>query len=106
MSKCELCVFNEVENNKDICINCKDNPLVQKILASLPKSSSFTRYIPVCPKGYTDCIYDPAYIECYDPEWYKDLYGDLSPEEAVRTESECCRNFNSKYCNIYDNEDK
>lgn len=34
-------------------------------------------YTPVCPRGYTDCVYDPAYIKFSSPEWYKELYGDI-----------------------------
>lgn len=30
-------------------------------------------YEPMCPFGYTDCIYDINYIKCYSPDWYKEL---------------------------------
>ena len=31
-------------------------------------------YKPVCPRGYDDCIWDPAYIFYNYPDWYKKLY--------------------------------
>ena len=66
-------------------------------------------YKPVCPRGYTDCVCDPAYIKYHHPEWYKEMYGDLSPEEAARTEDSCYDRFRKDpdekyYC--YDDEDK
>ena len=54
---CDKCVAD-----KSLCSHCRDNPEVQKILASLPKLSFFMNYVPVCPRGYLDCVYDPAYI--------------------------------------------
>ena len=56
-SYCYKCV-----SDKSLCSQYRDTPEVQKILASLPKQSFFLNYAPVCPRGYTDCVYDPAYI--------------------------------------------
>ena len=101
MSKCERCV-----SDKSWCSECRDNPEVQKILAFLPKQSCFMAYVPVCPRGYADCVYDPAYIHFHYPDWYKKLYGDKTPEEAA----EKCRQKviedpdEENYC--YDDEDK
>ena len=103
---CEFCIFNNALDNKSVCGNCRDNPLVQKILQALPKNSYFQTYQPVCPCGHSDCIYDPAYIKYYDPEWYEDLYGNLTPEEAINTNSECAKYSNDMHCMLYDNEDK
>ena len=61
-------------------------------------------YIPVCPRGFTDCVRDPAYIKYEDPEWYKELYGDMTPEEAIHKENGCCDRGIEEYC--YDDEDK
>ena len=100
-NRCDKCV-----SNKSLCSQCRDNPEVQKILASLPKLSFFMDYIPVCPRGYLDCVYDPAYIHFHYPDWYKELYGDKIPEEAA----EKCRQRmledpdEENYC--YDDEDK
>lgn len=56
-------------------------------------------YIPTCPQGYRDCVCDPAYIHFHYPDWYKKLYGEMTPEEASK-----------EHCNIneecYDDEDK
>ena len=100
-NKCDKCV-----SDKSLCSHCRDNPEVQKILASLPKLSFFMNYVPVCPRGYLDCVYDPAYIHFHYPDWYKELYGDKTPEEAA----EKCRQKmfedpdEENYC--YDDEDK
>ena len=100
-SNCDKCVTDKSE-----CKNCRNNAEVQKILKSLPKHNLFTAYVPVCPRGYTDCIYDPAYIHFHYPDWYKELYGDKIPEEAA----EKCRQKviedpdEEYYC--YDDEDK
>jgi hypothetical protein len=52
-------------------------------------------------------VYDPAYIKCYYPDWYKEQYGDLTPEQA--SEQSCVKKFKEDpdeeyYC--YDDEDK
>ena len=66
-------------------------------------------YKPVCPRGYIDCICDPAYIQHHCPEWYKKLYGDLTPTEALYVKNGCYERFvedpdEEHYC--YDEEDK
>lgn len=94
MSKCNKCVTNKSE-----CINCCDNP----IYADVPRRSKFQDYIPLCPVGYSDCVYDPAYMKLYCSEWYEELYGDKSPEEVVK---EKCLVTNHGYCPNYDDEDK
>lgn len=101
---CDKCV-----SDKSLCATCRDHPEVRKILATLPKRSHFATYIPVCPRGYIDCVYDPAYIKDSAPNWYKDLYGDVSPEEAIYSEGGCWHKFlkdpdENYYC--YDDEDK
>lgn len=63
-------------------------------------------YDPMCPRGYTDCVNDPAYIQYTSPEYYKELYGDKSPYEAAE---ECRKSVEEDpdekyYC--YDDEDK
>jgi hypothetical protein len=105
MLKCHRCV----NQNTVICLNCRDSEQVQKILDVLPKTSRFQNYIPACPRGYTDCIHDPAYIKFYHEEWYRKLYGDISPEEIIYKTNGCYTKFindpdEQYYC--YDNEDK
>ena len=96
--KCEKCV---VKDEAD-CSQCADN----FIYAAVPRQSFFQYYKPTCPRGYTDCVYDPAYIYFHYPDWYKELYGDKTPEEAA----EKCRQKviedpdEENYC--YDDEDK
>ena len=62
-------------------------------------------YILLCPFGKKDCIGDPAYILFHYPKWYKEMYGDMPPEEVVKTE---CPEYDgkSKDCPEYDDEDK
>lgn len=105
MFQCDRCV------NKDtiMCLNCRDSDQVQKILAALPKTSNFQLYKPLCPRGYVDCVYDPAYIKFSSPEWYTELYGDMTPEEALYRSGGCFERFVNDpeeryYC--YDDEDK
>lgn len=80
--KCEACI-----TDKNLCDMCMDNPKY----ANVPKVSLFQtriyklkrQYTPTCPRGYTDCVCDPAYIQAYHPKEYNELYGDKTPEEAV-----------------------
>ena len=98
MSKCDRCV-----TDKNLCVDCSDNP----IYANVPKWSHFSLYIPTCPRGYKDCVGDPAYIKTFHPKWYKKIYGDLSPQEASL---KSCKlkvkedPYEEYYC--YDDEDK
>ena len=91
---CDSCVTDRSE-----CAKCKDNPIYKDI----PIFSHYRAYIPTCPKGYEDCIYDPAYIKYRNSEWYKSLYGDLTPEQASKKSCAECFKEDSDY---YDNEDK
>lgn len=98
--KCDRCVTDKSE-----CVNCRDNPIYKDV----PATSKFQYYIPVCPRGYTDCVYDPAYIKYNHEDWYHKLYGDLTPEEAIHVKNGCATRAiedpNEKYY-CYDDEDK
>ena len=68
-------------------------------------------YKAVCPYGYTDCINDPGYIKWYYPNCYKELYGDIAPEDAVKIDH--CQDYwknriddDDWDCPEYDDEDK
>ena len=103
-NKCDKCV-----SDKSWCSQCRDHPDVQKILTSLPKQSCFMYYKPVCPRGYVDWIWDPGYIWYHYPNWYKELYGDLKPEDAIKQKGSCLDKVaadpdEEDYC--YDDEDK
>lgn len=87
---------NKCISDKSLCVECKDNPIYAKV----PKQSHYSEYARVCPSGYQDCVYDPGYIKYYHPKWYKSLYGDKTPEQAVKS------NGCSKECDHYDDEDK
>ena len=97
LSRCERCV-----QDPEMCVNCSDNP----VYANIPRYSLYMAYKPVCPRGFSDCVTDPAYIKFHYPDWYKELYGDKTPEEAA----EKCRQKmledpdEENYC--YDDEDK
>ena len=63
-------------------------------------------YMPTCPRGYDDCVCDPAYVKVANPDWYKELYGDVPVSEAVKS---CIKRVEEdpneeEYC--YDDEDK
>jgi hypothetical protein len=66
-------------------------------------------YKPVCPRGYDDCVRDPAYIKHHYPDWYEELYHDLPPEKAIYIHNGCYDHMQEDpneehYC--YDDEDK
>ena len=61
-----------------------------------------SEYKPLCPLGMNDCVCDPSYIYYHYPEWFKELYGDIKPEEALSIY--CSKRHNINEC--YDNEDK
>lgn len=82
--------------DKRLCHKCTFNE-------SLPKLASYLKfYEPVCPKGYNDCVLDPAYIKYYYPDWYKDLYGNKTPVEVAL--EEC--GGKALHDDCYDDEDK
>lgn len=60
-------------------------------------------YTPACPLGYTNCIYDPAYILHYYPDWYNSLYGYKPTWEVVK---HCFEAIEDDDCSLYDDEDK
>lgn len=95
MSRCDNCV-----TDRSFCDQCADNP-------KYPKYSYYQDYIPTCPRGYTDCVFDPAYIKCYHPEWYAKLYGNMTPEEASK--EACVKRVEEdpdEIYSCYDDEDK
>lgn len=94
-SKCQVCI-----TNKSHCDDCKDSPKYRNI----PRQSLFMAYKPMCPFRLNDCIGDPAYYKIHDPKYYEELYGGLSPEEAIRESCSCCTEWG--YPKYYDNEDK
>ena len=96
-TKCQKC-----KADQELCNSCSDNPKY----ANYPQHSHFAAYIPTCPRGYTDCIYDPAYIYHYSNEWYHELYGDKTPEEAAKTCLEKMQEDPDEEYSCYDNEDK
>ena len=110
MPICDSCKTNKIN-----CQDCRDNPAyaeirkkAEELLASIPRLSMFQEYVPVCPYGAIDCVCDPAYIKYYYPDWYADLYGDKTPEEAIHEKNGCYDNFidDPKHNYCYDCEDK
>ncbi len=94
---CDTCI-----TTKDMCLKCIYNPIYKDL------RSYFKEYEPTCPRGYSNCVHDPAYIKHNHPEWYAKIYGDKTPEEASKTGS-CQEAFEEDpdeeyYC--YDDEDK
>ena len=109
MSRCERCIIPKVNKDENLCLNCRDNPIVDRILMSLPRKSHFLEYVAVCPRGFANCINDPAYILHHYPDWYEELYGDKTPLEAIWVENGCMASVERDpemkyYC--YDDEDK
>lgn len=96
-NKCKECV-----TDKSLCTFCPDNPEYVHI----ERYSLFSAYKPTCPRGFSDCVRDPAYIKYNYPSLYAEYYGDKTPEEAA----EGCRKRVEEdpdmegFC--YDDEDK
>lgn len=93
--KCQICI-----TDKSRCDDCKDNPKYRNI----PRQSLFMAYEPACPFGMMDCISDPAYDKFYYPDYYKELYGDKTVEEALNDSCSSCLKYD--YPKYYDDEDK
>ena len=83
-----MCDFNECLNKNIECYRCRFN---------IEVGNFYKPYEPACPLGYDDCVNDPAYIKCYHPAWYKELYGESTPEEVAKKCEDNC---------YYDDEDK
>lgn len=79
--------------------------LVKTLAMEGPNQFDWVYYKPTCKFGWDNCIHDPAYIYSTYPEWYKELYGDKSPEEAAVDEEEGCAHCTKDNC-YYDDEDK
>ena len=60
MDRCKRCIIPKANLDENLCLECRDNPVVQRILMTLPRLSHYLEYMPTCPRGYTDCVYDPA----------------------------------------------
>lgn len=58
-----------------------------------------------CKFGYKNCVNDPGYIYATDPDWYKELYGNKSYEEAAKDPESGCALCTAEHCQ-YDDEDK
>lgn len=78
--------------------------LVKTLAMEGPNKFKDVYYRPTCKFGCEDCIHDPAYIYATYPEWYNELFSELSPEEAAL---DCLHDC--EYCTDgdgYDDEDK
>lgn len=81
------------------------DPRVKTIIMEGPDRFKCGYYKPTCKFDCGDCIYDPAYIHTTYPEWYKELYGAISPEEAATLPDSTC-SICSEDDYRYDDEDK
>ena len=41
------------------------------------------RFVPVCPEGVCNCIFDPAYIAARNQALYWEIYGERTPEQVT-----------------------
>lgn len=100
MNRCDKC-----KTSRSLCKDCRENP----IYADIPKYTRFQAYVPACPRGYSDCIHDPAYILYKHPKLYKEVYGELPPKEAIKVEGGCIDlmlDDPKEEDSCYDNEDR
>lgn len=86
---------NTCVRDESYCSKCSRNPDNWDI------RDYYKEYIPTCKHNRDDCIHDPAYIKCFYKDWYRELYGNVSPEEAA-----CMGCRNCKSGEDYDDEDK
>lgn len=77
------------------CLSCSRHPGMTDKYLSNPITCKF---------GFKDCVNDPGYIYAHHPEWYKELYGEISYIDAAKDE-EGCGMCTKEHCQ-YDNEDK
>lgn len=101
--------FTEFEKEKRRKLYEKEHNALEAYPNNDTRKIEIEKYKPVCPRGYEDCIWDPARIQYTNPEWYKRLYGDMTPEEAVNAPLGCRDKVNRDpdekyYC--YDDEEK
>lgn len=78
---CDNCL-NQHKNEH--CRKCADNPNM------IPMISYYTPYLEVCPIGEWGCSKDPGFIKHYFPGRYEELFGNISPKEAVSHENSEC----------------
>ena len=78
--------------------------LVKTLVMEGPNKFKDVYYRPTCKFGCEDCIHDPAYIYATYPEWYNELFSELSPEEAALDCLHDCAYCTDGDC--YDDEDK
>jgi hypothetical protein len=94
---CSDCIIED----ETICQKCSDNPNYKCL------HSQKMLYKPTCPRGYSDCINDPAYIRYCYPDWYRELYKDLTPEQAsMKSCQERVKEDPDEMYYCYDDEDK
>ena len=100
---CDCCKEEKAINAQGICEECDRNRGTESTICMEGINRFKTvRYKPACKYNFEDCIFDPAYIKATYPEWYIELYGDKTIEEAIATGD--CRNCIDG--NRYDDEDK
>ena len=82
-----ICVFSLHDQRK--AYKAKLRAEFEAELAAAFEAELNEKYIPVCPCGYDDCTWDPAYIKYRAPELYQERWGNKTPEE-VRFEPDGC----------------
>lgn len=97
----EICIENENEEFKHEGYYDSVDSAIQA-LQNLKEVNHSPYYHMYCPYGLSNCIHDPGYILQEYPEWYKELYRDMPPEEVVQKE---CLSY-CKDGSDYDDEDK
>lgn len=96
---------------KNIAKNAQQIEASVKIAETIQSTLIILRNLILCHiiQGYTDCVNDPAYILYTDPKYYKEVFGDMTPTQALFVENGCMDSIKNDpdekyYC--YDDEDK
>lgn len=93
MGYCDKCLNRY---KKDMCGHCADNPV------NFFRASYYTPYLEVCPINEWGCAKDPGFIRYYYPDRYQQLFGDITPSEALNHEECACKSC--KWRNPEENE--
>ena len=80
---CETCLN---QHKPQVCLKCLHNPNFGHL------GSYYTPYYELCPDKQWNCPEDPGYMSYWYPEKFKELFGDISPREALNHENCQCKN--------------
>lgn len=79
---------------------------IQRACLAARKELDKRDYVPTCPCGYEDCVNDPAYIRCYNPEHWEELGMPTECKDLNYGQDRYREENGYLWCPYYDDEDK